>query len=110
LLDLIILSLLGVIQLREVSFACLFKRFRILVKCNRQKCQVELLKKFIKDFSIRRIFDDIMEAYKIPKRFTRTTLVVDATPDTIRKLRLYILMETSARLVSIEPEPEATMR
>ena len=52
----------------------------------------------------------IMEAYKIPKRFTRTTLVVDATPDTIRKLRLYILMETSARLVSIEPEPEAGMR
>ena len=51
-----------------------------------------------------------METSQLLKKFTRTTLVVDATPDTIRKLRMHILMETTARLVSIEPEPEAARR
>ncbi len=51
-----------------------------------------------------------MEVNRVPKNFTRTTLVLDATPETIRKIRLHILMETTARLVSIEPEPEAARR
>jgi hypothetical protein len=51
-----------------------------------------------------------MEGIKIPGGFVRTTIVLDATPDAIRKLRIYIAMETTARLVSLEPEPRASNR
>lgn len=51
-----------------------------------------------------------MEASKVPVGFTRTTMVMDATPDTIRKIRIFITLETTARLVSVEPEPVASNR